>query len=78
MSFSYRPLFKKLVDWGMKKTDLAREAGISGPTLARFSRGDYVSGETLEKLCLYFRCQPGDLIEYQFPDKAPGEPDIIF
>jgi DNA-binding Xre family transcriptional regulator len=80
MGFSYRPLFKKLVDWGMKKTDLSREAGLSAPTLARFSRGEYVSGETLEKLCLYFHCQPGDLFEYQFPDLPQGiqEPETVF
>jgi DNA-binding Xre family transcriptional regulator len=76
--FSYKLLFKKLVDWGMNKTALGQEAGISAPTLARFSRGEYVSGETLEKLCLYFHCQPGELLEYNFPDTAPGEPDIIF
>jgi DNA-binding Xre family transcriptional regulator len=76
--FSYRPLFKKLIDWGMKKTDLCEKVGISGPTVARLSRSDYVSGETLEKLCLYFHCQPGELLEYNFPEAAPGEPEIIF
>jgi hypothetical protein len=28
----------------LKKTDLSREAGISGPMVTRFSRGKYVSG----------------------------------
>jgi len=76
--FSYRPLWKLLVDHGMKKTVLAREAGISAPTLARLSRGDYVSGETLEKLCLYFRCQPGELMEYRHPEAAPEDQEIVF
>ena len=76
--FSYRPLFVKLAQWGLKKTDLAREAGISAPTLARLSRREYVSGETLEKLCLYFRCQPGELIEYDFPDISAGNQEIVF
>jgi DNA-binding Xre family transcriptional regulator len=66
MAFSYRPLFKLLVDRGMKKTDLLKDAGLSSATLAKLSKGEPLSGESVEKLCVFFRCQPGDLIEYIF------------
>ncbi|MDR1566611.1 MAG: helix-turn-helix domain-containing protein [Treponema sp.] len=70
MGFSYRPLFKLLVDRGMKKTDLMKEVGLSSATLAKLSKGEPLSGDKIEELCLYFHCQPGDVIEYVFDDKA--------
>jgi len=70
MSFSYRPLFIQLASRGMKKTDLLKEAGLSSATLAKLGKGEYLSGESIEKLCKYFECQPGDLVEY-VPDTFP-------
>jgi DNA-binding Xre family transcriptional regulator len=67
MAFSYKPLFKLLVDRGMKKTDLLKQADLSSATLAKLSKGEALSGESIEKLCVYFKCQPGDLVEYVFP-----------
>lgn len=66
MAFSYRPLFKLLVDRGMKKTDLLKCVDISSATLAKLSKGEALSGESIEKLCNYFHCQPGDMVEYIF------------
>jgi DNA-binding Xre family transcriptional regulator len=66
MAFSYKPLFKLLVDRGMKKTDLLKYADLSSATLAKLSKGEYLSAESIEKLCVYFHCQPGDLVEYVF------------
>jgi DNA-binding Xre family transcriptional regulator len=57
-----------LVKHDMKKTDLCEKLGISPTTLAKFAKNEHVSGETLEKICAYFKCQPGDIMEY-VPDK---------
>jgi hypothetical protein len=77
MGFSYRPLLKKR---GLRDEKNRPFQGGRNKRPYACSRGEYVSGETLEKLCLYFHCQPGDLFEYQFPDLAPdgqGQ-DIVF
>jgi DNA-binding Xre family transcriptional regulator len=50
----------------MKKTDLLKHADLSSATLAKLSKGESLSGESMEKLCNYFHCQPGDLVEYIF------------
>jgi DNA-binding Xre family transcriptional regulator len=63
MGISYKPLFMLLVQHGMKKTDLCEKLGISPTTLAKFSKNEHVSGETIEKLCTFFHCQPGDVYE---------------
>jgi len=36
------------LDWGVR--DLAREAGVSPDTVARFERGEQLRSETVEKL----------------------------
>jgi DNA-binding Xre family transcriptional regulator len=64
MGISYRPLFVLLAQKGMKKTDLCEKVGLATNTLAKFAKNEYVSGETLEKICAYFGCQPGDIMEY--------------
>jgi DNA-binding Xre family transcriptional regulator len=63
MGVSYRPLFVLLAQNGMKKTDLRDKIGISTTTLAKFAKNEHVSGDTIEKLCLYFHCQPSDIYE---------------
>jgi len=68
MGFSYKPLFRLLLDRNMKKTDLHTEVGLSTATLAKLSKGEPLSGESIEKLCLFFRCQVGELVEYVFSD----------
>jgi len=68
MGISYRPLFVLLAQNGMKKTDLISKVGLTSPIVAKFAKNEYVSGETLEKICAYFKCQPGDIMEY-VPEK---------
>lgn len=68
MGISYRPLFVLLAQKSMKKTDLCEKIGLATNTLAKFAKNEHVSGETLEKICAYFDCQPGDIMEY-VPEK---------
>ncbi|WP_160037333.1 MULTISPECIES: helix-turn-helix domain-containing protein [unclassified Paenibacillus] len=67
MAFTYKPLFKLLIDRDMKKTDLRGAVGIGPSTLAKFEKGEYVSLEVLDRLCNYFGVQPNDLLEH-IPD----------
>ena len=51
MEICYNRLFKLLIDKKMKKTDLAREAGLTPATLAKLSKHETVSMETIIKIC---------------------------
>lgn len=57
----YYKLFDLLNRRGMKKSDL-REI-LSPKTVAKLSKGEYLSGEVIEKICLFLGCQPGDIME---------------
>lgn len=63
MKVCYKKLFKMLIDIGMKKTDLAKAAGLTPTTLARLSKGKTVSMETIIKICECLNCRIEDVIE---------------
>lgn len=62
--FSYKPLWKLLIDKGMTKEELRLAIKLSPSTMAKMGKGGYVSLEVIHRICKYFNCQPGDLLEY--------------
>jgi DNA-binding Xre family transcriptional regulator len=64
MGITYKPLFHLMVEQGLKKKDLIKKVGLTSTIVAKFAKNEYVSGETLTKLCAYLGCQPGDIMEY--------------
>lgn len=60
---SYNPLFKRLIDKGMKKSDLANQLKLSSSTVAKLSRQEYVSMDVLVRICHLLNCQISDLVE---------------
>ncbi|RHO56684.1 XRE family transcriptional regulator [Eubacterium sp. AM05-23] len=67
MAISYNGLWKMLIDKNMKKMDLVENENIkiSSSTLAKMSRGEFVSMSVLEKICSELDCDFGDLIHYE-------------
>lgn len=63
MNVRYNNLFKMLIDKGLSKTEFAKDAGISGNTLAKLSKNEYISMEILVRLCRYFDCTLNDIVE---------------
>lgn len=64
MSFNFSPLWKLLIDQGMKKTDLVDKLGISSSTLAKMGKNEYVSMEVIERICNHLNCQISDVVVY--------------
>ena len=62
---SYKPLFRTLLERDMTKTQLRQSVGFSTATLAKMSKNEYVSMETLDNICKYLNCKIEDVIEYQ-------------
>ena len=57
---TYVGLMDLLNHRGMKKTDLLEI--LSSKTIAKLSKDEYVSGEVIEKLCIFLKCQPEDIM----------------
>ncbi len=60
---SYNKLFKLLIDKGMKKTELAFNVGLTPNTLAKLSKNELVSMETLIRICKFLDCSFDDIVE---------------
>lgn len=62
---SYKPLFRLLLEKDMTKTQLRESIGFSTATLAKLSKNEYVSLETIDNICKYFNCKIENVMEYQ-------------
>lgn len=71
MAISYNRLWKQLIDHGWSKTDMIHRANISTNVLARLSKGDPVSMDSMEKICTVLGCNIGDVMEF-IPEQANG------
>ena len=63
MNVSYIKLWKLLLDKGMKKVDLKEKAGISSSTLAKLGKNEFVSMESMVKICSALHCDIRDVME---------------
>lgn len=57
----YRKLWKLLIDKKMKKTELITLAGISTNVLAKLNKGEFISMDSLQKICKALHCDVGDI-----------------
>jgi DNA-binding Xre family transcriptional regulator len=58
----YRKLWIKLIDKGIKnKTDLITMADISSNVLAKLGKGEFISMESMAKICKALNCDVGDI-----------------
>lgn len=61
-NISYKKLWKLLIDKDIKKkTDLIPLAGISTNILAKMNKGEFVSMESIQKVCKALDCDVGDI-----------------
>ena len=63
MAISYKKLWKLMIDYNMNKTQLRKEAGLSTNVLAKLSKNDSVSMDSLMRICRVFHCDVGDIVE---------------
>lgn len=63
MAVKYVKLWKLLLDKELKRTDLITMAGISSNVLAKLGKEEYVSMESICKICNALKCDVGDIME---------------
>ncbi len=64
MAFSYKPLWKLLIDKDMSKKRLMQVTGISKSTMDKMGRGELVSMDIIDRICNYFDCNVEDIISH--------------
>lgn len=68
MAVSYIKLWKLLLDKRLKRVDLKALAGISSSTLAKLGKDEYLSMESIEKICKALNADISEIME--FTDEA--------
>jgi len=65
MKYNYNRLWKLLIDKGMTKTEMRKQAGISTNVLAKMGRCEPVSMDSLAKIATALDCGLGDIVEIE-------------
>ena len=69
MAFTYKPLWKLLIDKDMTKKELMQKAGISKSTVDKMGRGEIVSLDIIDRICNYFDCSLEEVVEHTNQEK---------
>lgn len=64
MAVTYKKLFHLMIDQNMTNAQLAEKAGISLNIITRLKRDEYVSLETIEKICITLHCRVDDILDF--------------
>ena len=76
MSFKYNKLFDLLKERGITTYKIRKENIISQAALTKMKNGEgNIDTRTLERLCSYLQCQPGDIMEYTEEQRKLGQLD---
>ena len=65
MAVKYDKLFKELKKRNMKDIELTKAAGFSGNIMTRIRRDEYVSLESIEKICKALGTKVNDILEFK-------------
>lgn len=64
MAVKYDRLFHLLIDRKITNAQLAEKAGVSANIITRLKRNQYLSLETIERLCNTLNCGVDEILEF--------------
>lgn len=64
MAVKYDKLFHLLIDRKITNAQLAQKAGVSANIITRLKRDQYISLESIERLCGALNCGVDDILEF--------------
>lgn len=64
MAVNFEKYFKLVEEKGITYSQILKEANISGNVLTRMRRNEYVSLESIEKICRALECDIYDMMDF--------------
>ena len=64
MAVTYKKLFHLLIDKGMTNAELMERAGFSANIITRIKRNNYISLDSIEKICKVLQCGVDDILDF--------------
>lgn len=65
MAINYDRLFHMMIDQKITNAQLKERAGVSANIITRLKRNEYVSMESIEKICKTLNCGVDDILEFE-------------
>lgn len=65
MYICYDKLWKLLLERNIRKTEMSEVAGLNSRTLAKLSKNETVTTDTIARICKALHCDVGDIMEYR-------------
>ena len=64
MAVTYKKLFHLMIDKGVSNAELMEQAGFSANIITRLKLDNYLSLDTIEKICNTLHCGVDDILEF--------------
>ena len=64
MAVSYEKYFRMTKEKGITTSRILEEANISANILTRMKRNEYISLESVEKICKALQCDVSDILDF--------------
>ena len=64
MAVQYNKLFKLLIDRKITNAQLIKQAGVSANIITRMKKDEYISLESIERICTALGCGVDDILEF--------------
>ena len=74
MAVSYNKLFHLMIDKDVSNAELMERAGFSANIITRLKRDNYLSLDTIEKICNTLHCGVDDILEF-YDENKEGKND---
>ena len=68
MAVTYKKLFHLLIDKGITNAELMEKAGFSANIITRIKRDNYISLDSIEKICKTLNCGVDDILVFTSDD----------
>ena len=65
MAINYDRLFHMMIDKKITNAQLKDRAGVSANIITRLKRNEYVSMESIEKICKTLNCGVDDILKFE-------------
>ena len=66
MAICYDRLLHMMIDRKITNAQLKNMAGVSANIITRLKRNEYVSLESIEKICRTLNCSVDDILEFEY------------
>lgn len=70
MAVCYDKLFHRMIDKRMTNAQLMSMAGFSPNIITRLKRNEYISLESIEKICVALNCTTDEILEFVSNDNG--------